>query len=185
MSEARRSHTYADLLALPPHQVGELVGGELQVSPRPAPRHAHATWRISGALSGRDGPGGAGVGGPGGWRFLGEPELHLAEDVLVPDIAAWRWARLPELADQPAIDVVPDWICEVLSPSTARWDRLRKMEVYRRSVEYAWFVDPALQTVEVYEQSSGRWLLFGTFGGDETPLLPPFDDAPLNLARWW
>lgn len=189
MREARRRGSYADILALPPNRVGELVAGEMHVSPRPSPRHANATSGLFGAIGGHHGPGGSGGasgGGVGGWRILVEPELHLGADVLVPDLAAWRWARMPELPDGAAIDLVPDWVAEVLSPSTAAWDRIRKMEVYRRQgVAWAWLVDPVLQTVEVYELSSGMWMSLGTHGGEDEPRLPPFDEAPLRLGRWW
>lgn len=75
---------YEDLTALPPHVVGEIVDGELYVSPRPASPHAHARSVLGADLGG---PFDRGRGGPGGWILLDEPELHLGPDVMVPDLA--------------------------------------------------------------------------------------------------
>ena len=112
----RRPATYDDVLKVPNHLVAEILDGELHVSPRPSPRHAAASSGLGGALWG---PFDRGRGGPGGWRILDEPELHLAADVLVPDLAGWRRDRLPTLPEQPYFDLAPDWVCEVISPSTA------------------------------------------------------------------
>src|SRR6266516_2458818 len=118
--------TYDDLLKLPEHVVGEIIDGELIVSPRPRSRHGYAAHRMSVQLDGMT-PGGN---GPGGWWILPEPELHLHGDVLVPDLAGWRRERMPHLADTPAFELPPDWLCEILSPSTARLDRTKKLPVY-------------------------------------------------------
>src|SRR5688500_1373621 len=116
----RKRGTYADIQQLPEHLVGELVGGELFVSPRPAAGHAHTATQASGdLLFGFD----RGRGGPGGWWILGEPELHLGVNVLVPDIAGWRKERLTPRAREPHFSLPPDWLAEVLSPSTAQLDR--------------------------------------------------------------
>jgi hypothetical protein len=119
---AQRPATYEDILALPEHVVGEIVDGELSVSPRPAVRHTMGTSALGGTLvTGMQ----FGDGGPGGCWILDEPEVHLAEHVVVPDIAGWRRERLPELPSDAFITVASDWICEALSPATARFDRTR------------------------------------------------------------
>jgi Uma2 family endonuclease len=123
-----RSATYADILRLPENVVGEIVDGELIVSPRPAPRHALAASTLGvelGPFSRNRG------GGPGGWFILDEPELHLDQHVLVPDLAGWRRGSMPSLPETPWFAIVPDWVCEILSPSTAVADRTRKQEIYR------------------------------------------------------
>ena len=107
---ARRPATYADLLAVPDHLVGEIVGGELYTSARPAPRHAAAASTLVSLLHG---PFDLGRGGPGGWRILFEPELHLGADIVVPDVAAWRRERMPRLPDEVYFSIAPDWVCEV------------------------------------------------------------------------
>jgi hypothetical protein len=124
---ARRPATYDDIVALPGHLVGELVAGELYVSPRPAVPHAVGASALGATLLTRMQ---FGDGGPGGWWILHEPELHLVEDVVVPDIAGWRRERLPAPPREGFLSLAPDWVCEVLSPSTSRFDRTKKLPLY-------------------------------------------------------
>ncbi len=178
-------HTRADLAGLSPNLVGELVAGVLYTSPRPAIRHAAAA-----GVVGRD-LGGAfhrrsGEGGPGGWWILPEPELHLDDDVLVPDLAGWRRERVPTLPDAAAMTIAPDWVCEIVSPSTAKWDRAAKMPVYARSgVAHLWIVDPNARTLEVFVLHDGRWVVLAVHGDDERVRAKPFDAVELELAPWW
>jgi Uma2 family endonuclease len=179
----RRRATYEDLLAVPDHEVAEIVDGDLHVSPRPASRHALAASRLATELGG---PFDRGRGGPGGWWIIYEPELHFGEDVLVPDLAGWRRERMPEFPDSPAFTLAPDWVCEVLSPGTERLDRAKKLPVYaRESVAYCWLVNPAAQTVEAYRLSEGRWLLLATHEGGQPARIEPFDAVELDLAALW
>src|SRR5262245_26327679 len=127
-----RRATYADLEKVPDNMVGEIIDGELVVSPRPANPHTNASSVIGGELSGPFHRDSGGPKGPGGWWIFDEPELHLHGDVLVPDIAGWRRERMPRPASTPFIELPPDWVCEVLSPSTVRWDRTSKLAIYAR-----------------------------------------------------
>jgi Uma2 family endonuclease len=120
MNGTKRRATYEDLETVPPHCVGEIVEGELYVSPHPALPHVRATSRL-GTWLGR--PFDLGEGGPGGWVILLKPELHLGDDALVPDLAGWRRERMPEMPHTAAFTLAPDWVCEVLSPSTVVLDR--------------------------------------------------------------
>ncbi|HKQ69030.1 MAG TPA: Uma2 family endonuclease, partial [Polyangiaceae bacterium] len=121
---AKRRATYADLMAVPEGKVAEILHGELYVHPRPALRHARVSTVLGGKLVG---PLDLEKNDPGGWVFLFEPELHFEDDVLVPDLAAWRRSRMPEVPDVAALSLAPDWLCEVLSPSTAATDRTNKV----------------------------------------------------------
>ncbi len=178
----RGEATYADLEALPPHVVGELVGGRLYVSPRPALRHSRAASRLGQRLA----PAERGPGTPGGWILLDEPELHLGRDVLVPDLAGWRRERMPELPDTVGVTLAPDWVCEVLSPSTAALDRTQKMGVYaREAVRHLWLVDPLLQLLEVYRLEAGRWSLLEAHSGAVTVRAEPFEALTLALGDLW
>jgi Uma2 family endonuclease len=180
----RPEDAYEALERLPPNVVGEIIGGELYVSPRPRAVHGLAAFRLGGALGPFDE--GQGAEGPGGWLFLPEPELHLDGDVLVPDLAGWRRERMPELPDVVGVELAPDWLCEVLSPSTEALDRARKMAVYaREGVKHLWLVDPRPQTLEVYRLENGRWLLLGTHTGNLEVHAEPFDARPLKLASLW
>jgi Uma2 family endonuclease len=178
-----RSATYEDLVALPDTLVAEIVNGELHASPRPAPRHARA-YSSLGVLIG--GPYDHGIGGPGGWWILDEPELHLGRDVLVPDLAGWHRSRLPRLPDTAYFALAPDWSCEVLSPSTAQLDRARKLGIYARErVAHAWLIDPLARTLEVLRLEHGRWVILGTHAGSEVVRAEPFAEIDLELDALW
>ena len=182
-AKTQRPATYADLCALPEHLVGEILGGELIASPRPAGRHAVASFAASATIGP---PFQFGDGGPGGWRLLFEPELHLGSDVLVPDLAGWRIERMPEPPTEAHFTLAPDWVCEILSPSTAGIDRVRKMPIYARSeVSHAWLVDPAERTLEVFRLERGRWLVLGAYAEDALVRAEPFDAIEFDLLRFW
>lgn len=180
---AGRRDTYGDLLAVPEPLVAELVAGLLLTSPRPAVRHARAATSLGGELHG---PFDRGRSGPGGWIILDEPELHLSGDVLVPDLAGWRRERLPELPDASAIELSPDWICEVLSPSTAAMDRTVKLPVYARElVTHVWLVDPIAQTLEVLKLDGTSYRIVGAWSGTVSVRAEPFDAIELLLTELW
>jgi len=183
MAPAKRPVTRADLEALPEHLIGEILGGELVVSPRPRPHHARAIGKIIADL---DGPFDRGRGGPGGWWFLPEPELHLGHDVVVPDVAGWRRERLPQIPDAVGIEIAPDWVCEVLSPSTAKVDRIKKLPIYAgHRVGHAWLADPVLRTLEVYRLDGAGWVLAGLYSDDARARIAPFEAIELDLSAWW
>lgn len=181
--DTKRPATYEDLVALPEHQVGQIIDGELIAQPRPASRHARASAAL---LSGLFNPFDSGQGGPGGWWLLPEPELHLGAEVLVPDLAGWRRDRMPEVPDTPCFTLAPDWVCEVLSPSTAALERSRKKRIYaREGVGHVWLVDPQARTLEVFRLSEGQWLEQGTWSGDERVRAEPFEALELELGVLW
>ena len=180
---ATKRATYDDVLAAPEGKVAEIVDGVLHLSPRPALPHAGATSAIGGELMG---PFQRGRGGPGGWLIVDEPELHLAADVVVPDLAGWRRERLAKLPNAAFVAVAPDWICEVLSPSTSRLDRVEKLPVYaREQVRHAWLVDPVARTHEILRLEGGRWVIIATHAGDASIRAEPFDAIELDLAVLW
>ena len=124
---ARRRATYQDVLDAPPHRVAEIVDGTLHTHSRPAMPHARASSMLGIELGG---PFDRGRGGPGGWWIVFEPELHLGEDILVPDVAGWRRERMPEYPATAYATLAPDWVCEVLSASMRRLDLQGKRPVY-------------------------------------------------------
>lgn len=178
---SREPATYEDLLKVPSTLVAEILGGELHTHPRPAPRHVLAASRLGVSLGG---PFDFGTNGPGGWVILDEPELHLGRDVVVPDLAGWRRERLPSLPETAYFETVPDWVCEIVSPSTVRVDRTIKRRIYADAgVAYLWFLDPDAQTLEVFALAAGQWLLVRSLGIGEDVSAPPFDaiSFPLSL----
>lgn len=181
---AQKLAEYEDLFDLPDTVVGEIIHGSLYTSPRPAPRHARSASALTGSLwrpfdDGHD--------GPGGWWILDEPELHLDGHILVPDLAGWRRERLPALPDTAWFELPPDWVCEILSPSTASMDRAQKMPVYAvQGVPFLWLVDPEARTLEVYRlQPDGHWLLLETLSDDAPVCQPPFDAISFDLGKLW
>jgi len=177
----KKDATYEDLRDVPDHFVAEMFDGELYATPRPALAHAHAASVLNtklGAPFHRS--------GPGGWVILYEPELHFGNDVLVPDIAAWRRARLPRVPAHAYMTLAPDWICEVLSTSTEALDRGKKLGVYaREGVAHAWLVDPLRQTLEVLALESGQWALLNSYEGEASVRAAPFDAIEIELGALW
>lgn len=183
--------TLAELEAVSPNLVAELIRGTLYTMTRPAPKHGVAASHLGGELLG---PFGRGRGGPGGWWILDEPELRFPDpaapgevDVVVPDLAGWRRERMPKLPKTKYFTLAPDWICEILSPSTAAHDRGVKMPIYaREGVRLAWLVDPIARSLEVFSLGADtRWVLANVHGGDAVVRAAPFDAIELELAVLW
>ena len=178
-----RPATYADIEALPPHVVGEIAFGVLHTHPRPSPKHGHAAFGVQTELGG---PFHMDRGGPGGWIFQPEPELHLGPHIVVPDVAGWRRERMPRLPKTAYFDTPPDWVCEVLSPSTSRFDRTDKLAIYATfDVKHCWFVDPEARTLEVLALTGGKWLITATFKDADTVIAPPFEVHSFALDVLW
>src|SRR5438034_7662646 len=182
-SPVKRRATYDDVLQVPPHRVAEIVDGDLHVSPRPASRHALAASVLGSALGP---PFHHGRGGPGGWWILFEPELHFGENVLVPDLGGWRRERMPAMPDTAFFSLAPDWVCEVLSPSTERIDRSRKLRIYAETgVAHAWLVNPTERTLEVLRLRDRAWTIVAVCTDSDTDRFEPFDAIELPLDRLW
>jgi Uma2 family endonuclease len=177
-------------LNAPETVTAEVLGGELFVMPRPRRQHARGSGRL-GVLLG--GPFDLGVGGPGGWVLLPEPELHLGPlpDIVAPDLAGWRRERVPDdfLAPDAAahIELPPDWVCEVLSERTEAMDRGKKMRLWRREkVAHVWLLSPELRTLEVYALAAQeRYSLVDTYEGNARVRAEPFDAVELDLSALW
>jgi Uma2 family endonuclease len=175
--------TYEDVLNAPENKVAEILDGELIVSPRPAARHAAASSGLEVLLGG---PFQFGRGGPGGWWILDEPELHFGDEIVVPDIGGWRRERMPAIPDVAFFSLAPDWVCEVLSPSTERIDRGRKLRIYAQAgVAHAWLVNPIERTLEVLRLRDGAWTIVAVFTGSEAVRAEPFDAIELELGALW
>jgi Putative restriction endonuclease len=175
--------TYADIEALPPNMVGEILFGALVTHPRPAPRHAAAMSSLGGVLTP---PFSFGSGGPGGWIILIEPEFHLGQHVVVPDIAGWRKERLMNRKELAWFEEVPDWACEVLSPSTRVHDIGAKRRIYGTyGVGHLWYIDPSTLSLEVFQRQKADWLLTHTFIGHEDVCASPFDAITFSLGLLW
>lgn len=175
--------TYADIEALPPNVVGEILYGQLVTQPRPALPHIAAASAMGGVLNP---PFQFGSGGPGGWIIADEPELHLGPHVVVPDLAGWRRERLAGRENVAWVDIVPDWVCEILSPSSEVYDRGVKRRIYATyGVDHLWLLDPRSKLLEVFRRQNGDWLLTHNFAGEENVSAPPFDAVTFSLGLMW
>jgi Uma2 family endonuclease len=178
----KKGATYDDLIRVPEHFVAEMFDGELYASPRPALPHTRATGVLLTKLGELFDLGDA----PGGWLILIEPELHFGNDVLVPDLAGWWRERLPAVPNDPYLTLAPDWVCEVLSPSTETIDRGRKLGIYaREGVAHAWLVDPLRQSLEVFALKSARLEQIAKHQGNVRVRAQPFDAVELELQALW
>lgn len=181
--ELGRLATHSDIVALPDQLVGEIIDDHLWTSPRPSPRHALAAGQLMATLG--NGVRGGG-GGRGGWWILPEPEVHIGHHVVVPDLAGWRRERLPRLPDTAYVDLAPDWLCEVLSPSTERLDREKKLPVYLQAgVGHVWLLDPLARTLDVLGRTGRSWSRLASHAGGDIVCVEPFREVDLSLTRLW
>jgi Uma2 family endonuclease len=181
---ARKPATYEDVLAAAPDKVAEVIEAELFLSPRPAMPHAAAA---SALLEELGPPFKRARGGPGGWIILIEPELHLGPNIVVPDLAGWRRARMPELTNEvPYLELSPDWVCEVLSSSTQKLDRTKKLPLYARAgVSHVWLVDPIARVLEVLKLAGERYVIDAAHADAALVRGVPFDAVELDLSLLW
>jgi Uma2 family endonuclease len=185
----RAPATLADLEALPPTVKGEILDGVLYTQARPGARHQWILSCIcSDVVTGYDAKGG-GVddSDAGGWWILPEPGITVpGSPEFSPDIAGWRRERLLELPEDEAISVVPNWVCEILSPRTRSYDQRTKKPFYARSgVQFIWYVDIQARTLTVSRLHEGRWLEIGTFIDDDVVRAEPFEAAEIRLVEFW
>lgn len=177
-----RPATERDLDDLPEDVIGQIVNDELIVHPRPDPPHTEAASMLTGFLFA---PLRQGIGGPGGWIILAEPKIRFGSQILVPDLAGWRRERFVSPRKGP-YTVIPDWLCEILSPSTMRFDRFTKVPIYaREGVQHVWLLDPVAQTLEVLRLHEGSWLIAAVHEGSEKVRAEPFEAVEIDLSLIW
>lgn len=183
MSAVSKPAQYEDLFALPAHVTGQIVEGVLYTHPRPGTGHALAASGLGEELGP---PFKRGKGGPGGWVILFEPELHLRADIVVPDLTGWRRERMPETPLEPFLTLAPDWLCEVLSPSTAAFDRKKKLPIYARDgVRHVWIVEPETKTLEVLRLDGDSYRIILVASEDDKGRFEPFDAIELDVSILW
>ena len=180
---AKKKATYDDLYTIPENTTGEIVDGELFVTPRPSARHTYAS-SVLGAEVGAAYH--SGRSGPGGWIILDETEILLGEHLLVPDLAGWRKERFPGVPQENWVSVSPDWVCEVISPGTIRLDKIRKMSLYgQHRVQYLWLIDPVARTLDVFRLETENWVVAGFFADDDKVRAKPFQEVEFELSNLW
>ncbi len=175
----------ADLIALPDNMKGEILDGVLYTQPRPRAWHSAIGTCIAHDVHGLFH---RGRGGPGGWWIIAEPGIHLPRAAEVsPDVAGWRRTRMPSFPGQrETFRVVPDWVCEVLSPSNRDYDLKVKRRFYAElGVQHLWYVDPSARTLTVSRLHEGRWLELAVYGDDARVRAEPFDAVEIDPSEWW
>ena len=179
-----RAPTLADLDALPPGIVGEIINGVLYTMTKPLARHQRTMTGIGSSVGE---PFDMGRGGPGGWWIVTGPGIELPNTPEIsPDVAGWRRERMPELPGDEPIRLVPDWICEILSKTTRHHDQLIKMPYYAEvGVPYSWIVDLEARVLTAQRLESRHWVTIGTYSDQTEARIAPFDAVPLNVADWW
>jgi Uma2 family endonuclease len=180
---AKGRAAYEDLYNIPENMTGEIIDGELLVTPRPSRNHVYA----ASALGSEVGPPYQfGRNGPGGWVILDEPEIRLGQDILVPDLAGWKRERFPVAEEHNWISATPDWVCEVLSPGTLRTDKIKKLPLYgRHGVPHCWLIDPIAHTLDVFRLESGKWVIAGFYVEDDKVRAEPFQGIEIDLSNLW
>ena len=181
---AKNKAAHEDLYSVPENMTGEIIDGELIVTPRPSRKHGFCATALGTAVTApyQFGQGG----GPGGWVFIIEPEVGLGEDILVPHLAGWKRERFPFEEEGDWISVAPDWVCEILSPSTFRKDKVKKMPLYaRHGVEHIWLIDPLAMTMDAFRLESGGWVLLGSYAENDKVRAEPFLEIEINLGDLW
>lgn len=184
-SAARRMPTHADLADLDPAGAYEILGGEIVEKAAPSGEHGDAQAGLNELVRPPFHRRPGGEGGPGGWWILTEVEVELGlHDLVRPDLVGWRRERLPERPTGSPQRLSPDWVCEILSPSTARRDLGEKARLYHRhQVPWYWTVDPVAGFVQVLRHTPEGYLVEVVAGPGEPARLPPFDAVALDLGR--
>ena len=122
----------------------------------------------------------------GGPVILYEAELHLGEHILVPDTAGWRRERMSALPETAYFEIAADWVCEVLSPSTAQIDGIGKLAVYLKfQAGYCWSADPDACTLEVFALDGASWRLAASFMNADPVTAAPFEVHSIALDILW
>ena len=179
---ARRLATWEDLLATAEDgRKYEVLEGTLEAFPRPLFRHAHAQAVLSSELLS---PFERGRGGPGGWLFAVEPDVSFGpNDIVAPDLVGWRREHFPAFPRTRPIHVIPDCVCEVLSPSTERRDRIHKANLYLKGgVPFYWILDVDARTLEAFARREGAWVRLGAGTDGDSPRIAPFEAIELDVG---
>ena len=181
-SDKRRA-TYQDILDAPEHMVAEIIGGDLRLSPRPGGPATAVASKLAGELIP---PFNNGRGGPGGWIIAFEPELHLGDEIVVPDLAGWKVEHLPKVPEGAFFTVTPDWVCEVVSPTSETCDRLEKLPLYAvRGIGHAWVLHPRRRSLEAFRLHDGKWLAVAIHRTNDCARIEPFEAIEIDLAVLW
>jgi Uma2 family endonuclease len=162
----------------------ELVGGAIVPKAAPTPEHGQAQAQLCGLLHGFN-RGAGGSRGPGGWWIMTEVEVSYQDtaEVFRHDALGFRRDRHPTRPRGMPVEERPDWVCEILSPSTARYDVVAKQRtLHAHGVPWYWIVDPEHQTLTVLRHTEEAYLQALTAGVGDVVRAEPFSDEALIVA---
>ena len=179
----QHASTVEDLLARPEDARLELIDGTIVEKAAPSAEHALAQGALVGALF----PAfhrRSGAGGPGGWWILAEVDVELGpHEVFRPDLAGWRRARVAERPSGRPVRIVPDWVCEVLSPSNRRRDTVEKLRRYHQAgVGHYWMIDPDDESLTVLRHEPDGYKVALVATREETVRAEPFGAIELRVG---
>jgi Uma2 family endonuclease len=178
-----RPATLEDFLAIPsPERFHEILNGELVRKALPSARHASAQSRLAGLLHPFDGEGSPGQ--PGGWWIMTEVEVLLpGKQPVRPDLAGWRRERMVELPDDFPVRLLPDWVCEVVSPGDPRRDTIVKYRDYARAgIPYYWLLDLAEQSLLALRLTDGHYAVQVEGRAGDAVRAEPFDLSEIAVG---
>jgi Uma2 family endonuclease len=174
----------ADLTRLQADMRAEIIDGEIVEKASPAPEHGVAQLGLGSQLFSafhRK----SGGGPPGGWWLMTEVEVEYEpHQVYRHDLVGWRRERVPQRPAGRPVTCRPDWVCEILSPSNAQNDLVRKLRTLQRAcVPHYWLVDPGHRTLTVLRFTPDGYLAALTAGGRDVVRGEPFEAVEIDLGR--
>jgi Uma2 family endonuclease len=183
--------TVEEWLAIPEKERAELIHGRIVYDAFPGPKHGFTQGGVFALLwpYNRRGGGHGGGGGdkPGGWWISQEVDMVLGGIGCRPDVVGWRrdkHARVPQPDERGVVTTVPDFICEVLSSSTARYDQGPKRDAYfQAGVQHYWLVDPTYETLTVLERADRGYVIVLVAGPGEAVRAVPFDRVEIPVEE--
>jgi Uma2 family endonuclease len=182
-----RRATIAEWLAIPEERRAELIGGRIVYQGMPGPVHGRSQLAMGSFVRGPYDRRPGGGDRPGGWWISMEVDLEIAGMGCRPDVLGWRRDKheaLPRPDDRGLVTAVPDWICEVLSRSTAHVDLGEKRLGYHRAgVAYYWLVDPQNETLTVLQWTEPGYLVELVAGRGDTLRAPPFEAVEVEVSE--
>ncbi|WP_338269676.1 Uma2 family endonuclease [Corallococcus caeni] len=179
----KKPATTADLDALPETQVGEIINGELHVSPLLKPLDSFfASYFLVELIQFFD----KRMRGAGGWLIVRKAEVGLGGDILVPDLLGWRRERAPRISEPDPIIPTPDWVGEVLTPETELLDRELKLPLYERAgIPHVWFIERESRLLELFLLKAGRYERRAISLDAEPVRIEPFEALTLDCSYLW
>ena len=183
---ARKPATEADFFAIPEHERWhELYDGQVVERAAPSGEHSNAQSGVISVIKPRYQRRGGGPEGPGGWWIYSEAEIRLSPTKIVrPDVSGWRRERCPEAPRGVVIELRPDWVCEVVSPSNASEDMVRKLNLYREAgISHYWTVELRDELLTAHRLREGAWMIALRAERHEIVRAEPFDaiDFPVGV----